>query len=112
MIRTSGTLGRKEFPGYNWGWKWIARAVRWDLAHVAKPLPLMPQPIYRDGNVAETRPIYYPDPRSRSDQDEPEIMTAKTAPAEFRRRYDAAWFWLNMDQDLRVPEAARTTRKY
>ena len=42
--------------------------------------------------------------------DEPEILTAKVTPASADGDADAAWFWLNMDQTLRVRRATPNER--
>jgi len=42
--------------------------------------------------------------------DEPEIMTVKVGPASTDGDADAAWFWLNMDQTLRVRRATPNER--
>jgi hypothetical protein len=43
-------------------------------------------------------------------KDETEIMTAKVGPASADGAADAAWFWLNMDQTIRVRRATPNER--
>jgi len=53
---------------------------------------------------------FYQNPDRDPIADEPEIMTAKIAPASADGDADAAWFWLNMDQTLRVRKASPDER--
>jgi hypothetical protein len=54
----------------------------------------------------DSRNAHYGDPIT----DEPEIMAAALGPASAAGDADAAWFWLNMDQTLRVRKATPNER--
>jgi hypothetical protein len=99
-------LWAKEFSGCNWGMD-VDRACITvvDLAHGRKPPTargLSPIIVTATGGGTHH---FYQNPDRDPIKDEPEIMTAKVAPASADGDADAAWFWLNMDQTLRVRRA-------
>ena len=96
----------KEFSDCNWGME-VDRACITvvDLAHGRKPPTargLSPIIVTATGGGTHH---FYQNPDRDPIKDEPEIMTAKVAPASADGDADAAWFWLNMDQTLRVRRA-------
>jgi hypothetical protein len=101
----------KEFPGCNWGME-VDRACITvvDLAHGRRPPTAHgPSPITVTATVGGTHHFYL-NPDRDPIMDEPEIMTAKVGPASADGDADAGWFWLNMDQTLRVRRATPNER--
>jgi hypothetical protein len=101
----------KEFPGCNWGLA-IDRSCIMVLDRTRGPRPpaaYAVRPIIATATVGGTHHFYLNRARDPI-TDEPEIMAAALGPASAAGDADAAWFWLNMDQTLRVRKATPNER--
>jgi hypothetical protein len=101
----------KEFPNCNFGIGIDRSCITVvDLTHGRKPPAAHGlSPIIVTATDGGTH-HFYQNPDRDPIKDEPEIMTAKIAPASADGDADAAWFWLNMDQTLRVRKASPNER--
>ena len=100
-----------EFPDCNWGMEVDRSCITiLDLPHGRRPSTAHgASPIAVTTTVGGMHYFYLNLGRDPI-IDEPEIMTAKVAPASADGDADAAWFWLNMEQTLRVRKATPNER--
>jgi hypothetical protein len=100
----------KEFPGCNWGLAIDRSCIMvLDRTRGPKPPAYALRPIITTATVGGIHHFYQNTDRDLI-TDEPEILTAKVGPASADGDADAAWFWLNMDQTLRVRRATPNER--
>jgi hypothetical protein len=101
----------KEFPGCNWGIEIDRSCITVvDLTRGRRPPAAYAfRPIIVTATIGGTHHFYL-NPDRDPITDEPEIMAAKVTPASADGDTDAAWFWLNMDQTLRVRKATPNER--
>jgi hypothetical protein len=101
----------KEFPDCNFGIEIDRSCITVvDLAHGSKPPTdrgLSPTTV--TATVGGTH-HFYQIPDRDPIRDEPEIMIAKVGPASADGDADTTWFWLNMDQTVRVRKATPNER--
>jgi hypothetical protein len=93
----------KEFPDCNWGIE-IDRSCITVVDFTSGHRPQANRglrPIIVTATIGGIHRFYQNTDRDPI-KDEPEIMTAKLGPAGADGDADAAWFWLHMDQTLRV----------
>ncbi len=96
----------QDFPNCNWGIEIDRSCIAVvDLAHGRKPpADHGLSPTIVTATVGGTH-RFYVNPDRDPIKDEPEIIEAKVGPASADGDADAAWFWLHMDQTIRVREA-------
>ena len=96
----------KEFPDCNWGTEIDRSCITVvDLTRGTRPPAAYGlRPIIVTATIGGIHHFYQNTDRDPI-TDETEIMTAKVGPASADGDADAAWFWLNMDQTLRVRRA-------
>jgi Bifunctional DNA primase/polymerase, N-terminal len=101
----------EAFPDCNWGIEIDRSCITVvDLTHGRKPPTAhgrSPAIVTATGGGTHH---FYQTPDRDPIKDEPEIMTAKVGPASAAGDADSAWFWLNVDQTLRVRRATPNER--
>jgi hypothetical protein len=101
----------KEFPGCDFGIEIDRSCITVvDFAYGRKPPAdrgLSPVVVTTTGGGTHH---FYQNPERGPITDEPEIMRMKIAPASADGDADAAWFWLHMDQTLRVRRSTPSER--
>jgi len=101
----------KEFPDCNWGTEIDRSCITVvDLTRGTRPPAAYGlRPIIVTATIGGIHHFYL-NPDRDPITDEPEIMAAKVTPAGADGDTDAAWFWLNIDQTLRVRKATQNER--
>jgi len=101
----------KEFPDCNWGTEIDRSCITVvDLTRGTRPPAAYGlRPIIVTATIGGIH-HFYKDTDRDPITDEPEIMAAKVTPAGADGDTDAAWFWLNIDQTLRVRKATQNER--